>query len=84
MKKYPSPNWLTVAIYTSLKQIRNPEQDDLPLVTSSKSNPEFDNYPSAILIRYRKNEFFRYMQNPKDGAMKTVILKGEDTQGSGK
>lgn len=76
--RFPTPDWLQVEVYTSLRQIPTPEEDDVGFISEGRDDPEFDKHHRAILIRIQGNEFFRYTTDPPSRTMKTVILNGRD------
>lgn len=80
-KRFPKPAWLKVWVYTNLKQLPTPEEDDLPKVSGTDDNPDFDKHHWALLMRVDGNELFRYNSDPPNGTLKTVILKGNDPFG---
>ena len=77
-RRFPTPDWLEVQVYTSLKQIPTPEEEDAGGISESHDDPEFDKHHRAILFRLQGNEFFRYTIDPPDRTLKTVVLKGKD------
>ncbi len=78
-KRFPQPEELHVAVYTSLEQIPTPEEEDRDEPLSSDRQPSRDmgvqKHASAVYIRWEGNESFIYVLN---GTEKTVILKGKD------
>ncbi|MGE0104127.1 MAG: hypothetical protein AB7H86_17170 [Blastocatellales bacterium] len=83
-KRYSDPDWLEVEVYTNLKQIPTPEENDLGWISEVDSDPEFDKFHRSFLMRYDGNEFFRYNPTPPSRKLKTVIIKGRDPYGPNK
>jgi hypothetical protein len=77
-KRFPEPAWLQVDVYTSLEQLRTPEEAELPKVSGQDSSGTFYNHPYALFMRIEGNELFRYYPNPPSRERKTVIIKGRD------
>jgi hypothetical protein len=65
-------------VYTSLKQIPTPEEEDIGSISGKEPDPESDKYHRALFVRLRGNELIRYTINPPSKELKTVILKGRD------
>jgi hypothetical protein len=79
IKRYPEPDWIYVWVVTSLHQVATPEEADLPQLSESNSNPDYDKYHHAVLIKQGEDEFFRYFPNPPSAQMKTVVIRGIDS-----
>lgn len=86
-KRFPSPDSLTVDVYTSLEQVETPEEKEAGKVVAEGPNGRgkptreeliFRKYPFAGLMRQDGNELFRYTFNSRNSKVKTVILKGKD------
>jgi hypothetical protein len=77
LRRFPSPDTLTVDVYTSLKQIKTPEEREIGEITEGPDNPEVRKYNRAVLLRRDGNELFRYTTNPPSREMKTIVLKGK-------
>lgn len=86
-KRFPSPDSLTVDVYTSLEQVDTPEERDAPqpIFESSGGNNKpgreeliFRKHPYAILIRQDGNELLRYRHKIEKSRLRTIVLKGRD------
>src|SRR5215208_731821 len=47
-QRFPHPERLTVIVYTSLKQVRTPEEENLPRFSNSNEPSEYSKYPHAL------------------------------------
>lgn len=81
-ERFPEPDELHVAVFTSLEQYPTPEEEDYSKSLPSsegklKVDPSLEKYPIAIYLRNKANESFSYKTGGANGVEKTVILKGE-------
>lgn len=84
-KRFPSPERLTVDVYTSWEQVEARRGTFRGVVEgpngSNKPTREeliIRKYPSAVLMRQDSNELFRYTIQPENLKLKTIVLKGRD------
>jgi len=80
-KRFPSPAWLEVEVFTNVTQLLTPEEYDEGQMSERKPDDRdaaFDRHHFALLMRIGENELFRYDPNPPSRQLKTVILKGRD------
>jgi hypothetical protein len=87
VKRFPTPDSLTITVYTNLEQIDTPEERETGRIfvesPTGRGKPTEEElmsrkYPSAVLMRQDGNELFRYTIKPNNLRLKTVILKGRD------
>ena len=76
--RFPTPDRLSVHVFTNLKQVGSQSQRDTVSSMPPKENPEFHNYHWALLMRIVGDELVRYNPNPPSREMKTMVLKGKD------
>ena len=69
---------LIVDVYTSLQQVKTPEEMDIASVSEQPYDTSLDRYPRAAYVRHGGDEFFRYTKHPPDPAMTTIVLRGSD------
>ncbi|HEV8367490.1 MAG TPA: hypothetical protein VGQ39_06015 [Pyrinomonadaceae bacterium] len=74
--RFPKPNRLDVWVYTSLEQVKTPEESEIGNLSESNDLPALDKHGKALLVRSEGDEWLRYSTNPPNTDMKTVILKG--------
>lgn len=77
-KRFPDPQRLTVHVFTSLEQVRTPEESDTGGISEGPSDASLDNYHEALFIRDDGNELIRYSTELPVRGLRTVILKGRD------
>lgn len=82
-KRFPEPDELHVAVFTSLEQIPTPEEMDYAAKSSPNSEEVLNltnakNYPFAYYDRAHGHEIFKYSTGSSNGTEKTVIIKGVD------
>jgi|GEM_PF-3437244 len=79
-KRFPDPQRLTVHVFTSLEQVRTPEESDTGGISEGPSDFSLDNYHRALFIRDDGNELIRYSTELPVRGLRTVVLKGRDPQ----
>lgn len=83
-KRFPQPDQLWIAVFTSLEQLPTPEEEDY-LGSAQNEEPENDlpyfnnveKYPGANYTRFKGSQVFKYSIG--DGQLrKTVIISGKN------
>jgi hypothetical protein len=79
-KRFPDPQRLIVHIFTSLEQVRTPEESETPGISEGPGDSSLDNYYRALFIREHDKELIRYSTELPVRGLRTVVLKGRDPQ----
>ena len=75
-KRFPEPYRLEISVYTSLKQLKTPEEAEAGLKSeSTDDNAEFHKHYWAVFVRSQDDIFFRYNAAMPSRDIKTVRLK---------
>lgn len=82
LRRYPEPARLSATVYTSLEQLRTPEEAEQGAQSEvGDTSPVSDNYHRAVLLRTRDGgKLIRYSTSLPVLGLKTVALEDADSR----
>jgi hypothetical protein len=81
-RRFPAPRVLSVDVYSSLEDVKTPEEREGAQMSEGPDDPRADTYHRALYLRDNSgNEWFSYNPHPPTRERRWVILKGKDPLG---